>query len=202
MAITASDFRAAFVSEWQRIDQEHPYEITDAYENDTAWSEFMLSSNGFLKKVMESISGQKQLKLSFHRGWHDCDCVYLSGDEYTGDDSDSSRPESRTEVAVMHENIFSNIGPEMEKLIHIRSPLKVLITYAPYQADKGVNKNLLAIRNMLTDTWKCVDGSSHLIDEDSEFLIIIGDREKKTDKTSDIKWSWVGKGVVNSDPLR
>lgn len=194
MAITESDFRTAFVSEWQRIDQEHPYEITDAYENDTAWSEFMLSSNGFLKKVMESISGQKQLKLSFHRGWHDCDCVYLSGDEYTGKDGDSSRAGSRTEVAIMHENIFSNIGPEMEKLIHIRSPLKVLITYAPYQADKGVNKNLLAIRNMLTDTWKGVDGSSHLIDEDSEFLIIIGDREKKTDKTRDIKWSWVGRG--------
>jgi hypothetical protein len=202
MAITSNDFRAAFKNEWQRIGQEHPYEITDTYENDTAWTEFMLSSDGFLRRVMENISGRKQLKLSFHRDWNNYDCVYLSGDENTVVDSDASRPESWVAVVIEHENIFSDIDTEMAKLIHIEAPLKVLITYAPYQADQGVNKNPSAIRNKLTDTWKSVDDSGHLVAEDSEFLVIIGDREKKTDQISDITWSWVARGEANPDPLR
>lgn len=200
MAITGRDFREAFSSVWQRIDPGHPYELTDIYEKDTAWTEFMLSSNGYLKKVMENISSKK-LKLFFRRNWNDTDCLYLSGDEHAGDGGDLNGVESRVEVVIEHENIFSNIGNKMEKLIHIKSPLKILITYAPYQADKGVNKNLLAIKNMLSDIWEKVDDSGHLMDEGSEFLIIIGDRERKTDKTSDIKWRWVGRGEVTPDPL-
>ncbi len=202
MAITSNDFRAAFLNEWQGIGQEHPYEITDTYENDTAWTEFMLSSDGFLRRVMENISGRKQLQLSFHRDWNNYDCVYLSGDENAVVDSDASRPESWVAVVIEHENIFSDIDTEMAKLIHIEAPLKVLITYAPYQADQGVNKNPSAIRNKLTDTWKSVDDSGHLVAEDSEFLVIIGDREKKTDLISDITWSWVARGEANPDPLR
>ncbi|TNF50064.1 hypothetical protein EP232_00970 [bacterium] len=202
MAITMNDFCAAFINEWRRIGQEHPYEITDTYENDTAWTEFMLSSDGFLEKVMKNISGKKQLKLSFHRDWNNYDCAYLSGDENAVVDSDASRPESRVEIVIEHENIFSDIDTEMAKLIQIEAPLKVLITYAPYQADQGVNKNPSAIRNKLTDTWKSIDDSGHLMAEDSEFLVIIGDREKKTDQISDIAWNWVARGGANPDPLR
>lgn len=201
MAITSNDFRAAFINEWQRIVQEHPYEITDTYENDTAWTEFMLSSDGFLRRVMENMSNRQQLKLSFHRDWNNYDCVYLSGDKSAGVESDASRSESRVEVVIVHENIFSDIDTEMARLINSEAPLKVLITYAPYQADQGVNKNPSAIGSKLTDTWRSVDDSGHLIAEDSEFLVIIGDREKKTDQISDITWNWVARGEAKPDPL-
>ncbi len=202
MGITLIEFRDAFRNEWQRVTQEFPDDIIDAYEKDSTWTDFMLSPNGFLYRVMENISDKKSLKLYFRREWNNYDCLYLSGDEYAEDDSGSSWEKSRIEVVIEHENIFNTISTEMGRLIHARSPLKVLITYAPYQADKGVNKNLFTIVNMLEDLWKKVDDSAHLIAEDSEYLIIIGDREGKIDKTKDIKWSWVQRGEVNPNPLQ
>jgi len=188
--ICAKDFLEAFASEWADQIEKDKAGVLEQYRGVKTWTDFMLSSDGFLSKVMKRLM-HLEPSLKYAREYYTIDALCVGGDALHG--SDLYYP-SQLHVLIEHEH-GEWVEEEMWKLVHWRSPLKVLIFYDWNEDEKTTKER----RNWLGRKLKKLQSMSKKVDEfftenaKTEYLFIIGNREGSD---GDVQWRCASKSAL------
>jgi hypothetical protein len=171
--ITANEFYAAFQAEWTALCASEPITGLTPFESRGAWTQRIQKKDGFLYRVMKRLVNEAR-PLEYRTEWYFVDALYVGGENMYGDNL--SYP-SEVHALVEHE-FDEDLETEMWKLIHWRSPLKVIITYDWADDEKTTDqrKNYLTnkaskLRSMLASVNRF-----HPESTDTEYLLLMASR--------------------------
>ena len=181
MTIDAEKFRTVFSSEWLQMLDEDEEEMLVSFKKDSTWTPKILGDNGLLKKMSNVFD--REYKHRFGREWYTLDAVFVSGKDLFR--SGRNYP-SEVLTIIEHEN-GPNVEEEMWKLIHWRSPLKVLIFYGYPESSNDSRKDWA--NNKAQDLWKMLDTVNEFHEESrrTEYLFLVG---SLGDRSRLPEWQW------------
>ena len=188
--ISAKDFLEAFTSEWTVQIEKDKAGVLEQYSRESTLTSFMLSSDGFLSKAMQRLK-HLEPSLKYIGEFDKIDAVYVGGEDLFR--SDLYYP-SQLHVLIEHEN-GEWVEEEMWKLVHWRSPLKVLIFYDWNEDEKTTDKR----RKWLEEKLEKLQEMSQKVDkfftenDETEYLYIIGNREESD---GDVQWRCATKSAL------
>lgn len=194
MPIDAHSFLKAFDEVWQTRVVSDRARCAAVYLNSTIWTQEMCGDGGILMEVSKVLQAVETHR--FGREWYTLDAVLVGGSDLFR--SGLNYP-SRLFAVIEHEN-GENVEEEMWKLIHWRSPLKVLIFYGwpdfanPKSSRKvWAEKKLKVLRNMAAVV-------EHFNPESvqTEYLFLMGSRAKGEDVPN---WFWASNAQKLWRPL-
>lgn len=173
--ITAKDFYDVFIQEWEILSASEDIDGVKPFEDRPAWTERMQKADGFLNKVMNRLASPER-PLYYRIEWYKVDALYVGGEDIFG--HNHSYP-SAVEVIIEHE-FGERLEEEMWKLIHWRSPLKVIIGYdwsgdektTPTRRDFAKDK-IATLKRMLSSVNAFFPENVN-----TEYLFLIGGRHE------------------------
>lgn len=87
-------------------------------------------------------------------------------------------------VAIEHENKVDGFDQEIQKLVSVRCPLKVGITYTPYREYDNSKEALQGICQKIKGHWDRMCPQLGAEPEDTEYLFLVGDEFE----AKELKW--------------
>jgi len=188
-------FLDAFINEWNSVLGKSNDKNLLPYGNQSKWTEFILHENGFLNGVMQRLRYLVP-SLEYKREYYTVDALYVGGENLF---NENLWYPSEAHVLIEHE-MGENIEEEMWKLIHWRSPLKVIMFYDWADSEKTtINR-----KAWLSDKLKKLDLMLREVNqffaenENTEYLFIIGNQETET---SIVSWSWASNQSLEPKPI-
>lgn len=181
--ITAKEFYDAFLAEWNCFVENEP-SITGLtpYEDRTSWTKRIQDPGGFLNRVMNRLSNTER-PLYYRTEWYFVDALYVGGvDLYQ---NNYSYPSSVN--ALIEHEFDEDLETEMWKLIHWRSPLKIIINYDWSDAEKTTDARKNYLSNKITKLREMLSIVNHFQPEDTntEYLLLIA---RRSEINSPITW--------------
>lgn len=180
--ITADEFFAAFLEEWHLLISQEVITGTTPWDSKSVWTEKMLGQGGFFNRIMARLIRDDRY-FEYRREWYSVDALYVGGKSTYG--SELAYP---SEVHALIEHEFGeDLETEMWKLVHWRSPLKVIVSYDWADNEKTTEnrqnfaeKKIAKLRAMKSEVDAFLPESS-----ETEYLFIIARRARHD---SDITW--------------
>ena len=181
MRVTAKQFLEKFLESYRECRKEFGDDQWERMWEGGQWNGFMMWTTGQPEPLRESVLVQTAEKLGL---------FYAEGEPLTfdavlhgGRDPDFAGPYDvrfPMLVVIEHENERRGIWREMQKLLSVRSPLKVLITYTEVRCvrEQRAQEGLKEIGDVVKGHWEraCkVLGR----EEATEYLILVGDEPEK-----------------------
>ena len=149
--MNAKTFCEMFTTEWKETESSADFHNDLPFKDKPAWTSYMLAPNGFLHRVMRRLE-KPSCPLFYKNEWYTVDALYIGGCDLFR--NDLMYPSS-VKVLIEHE-WGESLEEEMWKLIHWRSPLKVIIAYDWSEEEKKTearrswaNKKLGKLKDML-----------------------------------------------------
>ena len=172
--ISAEQFFAAFEAEWQAITSDPSIKGDTPFQDKTAWTTLIQAPGGFLNRVMDRLSSDER-PLYYRTEWFRVDALFLGGEDLYG--KDHSWP-SALDVLIEHE-FGEALEEEMWKLIHIRAPLKVIISYDWAEVEKITQSRKEYAENKISALLTMLNKvNSHFPENhETEYLFLLAGRE-------------------------
>lgn len=169
--LNSNIFLKAFKKEWENQISSNKDLILDYWSDSSKWTDFMLKKQGFIHSILHHF-GKLGKEITYAKEWYTIDAVYCGGIDLYG--SDLNYP-SKFFALIEHEQ-GNYIEQEMWKLLHWRSPLKIIIFYDWFDSDKSttnrkewVDNKLKKLQNMLF-----IVNEFHTENPETEYLFIVG----------------------------
>jgi hypothetical protein len=155
-------FYDAFTAEWEATESSVEFHNGLPFKNKPSWTSYMLAPNGFLNRVMRRLE-DPNFPLCFKNEWYTVDALYIGGcDLYR---KDLSYP-SEVKAIIEHE-WGDNLEEEMWKLIHWRSPLKVIIAYDWSEKEKTTEARRSWADNKIHTLLKMLQSANDFFSENT-----------------------------------
>jgi len=181
MRVTAKQFLEKFLESYRECRNAFGDDQWERMCEGGQWNGFMMWTTGQPGPLRESVLVQTAGKLGLS---------YAEGEPLTfdavfhgGRDPDFAGPYDvrfPMLVVIEHENDRRGIWREMQKLLSVRSPLKVLITYTEryFAREQRAQERLKEIGDVVKDHW---ERARRVLgrEEATEYLIIVGDEPEK-----------------------
>ena len=183
-------FLEAFLREWSSALRNYTEKDLQPYRNRTKWSDFILSENGFLNRVMLSIRPLMP-SLEYKREYYTIEALFVAGMDLF---KEKYWYPSEVHALIEHE-MDANVEEEMWKLLHWRSPLKVLIFYDWAEFEKTTEMRRAWLTNKLRKLNSMIQEVNAFFpeNESTEYLFIIGKQETAS---SIVEWSWASNHAI------
>tara|TARA_R110002072_G_scaffold3149_9_gene23540 strand:- start:2510 stop:3334 length:825 start_codon:yes stop_codon:yes gene_type:complete len=181
--IDLNSFLIEFLNIWEDAIDSNKANILEKFSSNKLWTEYMLGESGFLEKISNKFNVNER-PVKFAKEYYTVDALFVGGKNIYGK-KDSLNYPSNVYALIEHENA-EDVETEMWKLIHMRSPLKVLIFY-DYREDE---------KNKINWAPEKVEVLLKMLDEVNEFnaesigteyLFLVG---RKKDEVSLPTWRW------------
>lgn len=189
--ITVNDFLSSFHEVWERELNARKEELEEAFLGDDSWTPMMLSENGIIEQVSESLN--PRVPNQVRREWSKVDAMLI------GSGSLEASPNFPHELfaIIEHEN-GPNVEEEMWKLLHWRCPLKVLIFYDWPQESKTTNARETWLDQKLTRLSKMYWSANdfNLESASTNYIFLIGRR------TADSFCEWYWATIWEGHPVK
>lgn len=171
--LKVKEFYDAFIQEWERLISREEVNGSRVFANTKAWNLRMLDPGGFINDVMNRISTSER-KLHYRTEWYKVDALYIGGEDLYK--NNLSYP-SRVEALIEHE-LGDKLEEEMWKLIHWRSPLKVIIFYDWSEDEKSTTLRKTWCDNTLGTLHRMLKkvNDFHLENLNTQYLFLIAGR--------------------------
>lgn len=179
---TAKEFLAGFIDSYREncdLYKEHPAKWEAVWNDYHKWDGFMLWKTGQPDMITASVLAKTadKLGLSYYEGQpFNLDGAFYNPKEW--------RPLRRFPFPIVvgfeHETNHHGFDDEISKLLSVRCPLKVGITYTLlHGAENTPEERQLALRNVCTTIRENFARISQLVGEDpaSEYLFLVGTEE-------------------------
>ena len=188
-------FIDAFIKEWNKILKDPNDKKLVPYSNQQEWTKFILDKNRFLNKVMHSLKSLVP-SLEYKREYYTVDALYVGRENLF---NKNLWYPSEVHVLIEHE-MGEKIEEEMWKLIHWRSPLKILMFYDWAESKKSTNNRKFWLNKKLEYLSSMLDkvDSFYAENKKTEYLFIIGNQ--KTER-SIVNWSWASNQSLQPKPI-
>lgn len=187
--IAAEDFLKAFSEEWKT--RQTNIEVLQKYEDNKEWTKFLFEQGGFLESVMRWLHPLEP-GVKYRTEYYTIDALYVAGEDLLG--TNFGYP---PELHVLIENEHGeNIEEEMWKLIHWRSPLKVIIFY-DWNEDSQTTEHR---RNWVASKLQKLRGMMETVNAfwpetpETEYLFLVANREKTPEEgwvSREIEPEWI-----------
>jgi len=181
MRVTAKQFLQTFLESYRECRQAFGDDQWERMCEGGRWNGFMMGTTGQPEPLGKSVLVQTadKLGLCYGRG----EPLRLDAVFHERPDPDVARtPDARFPMLVVieHENERRGIWNEMQKLLSVRSPLKVLITYTRryFAREQRAQERLKEIGEVVKGHW---ERACRVLgrEEATEYLIIVGDEPEK-----------------------
>ena len=186
--IDSAAFLMAFSDEWHSRVVRERHELIGAYADKKEWTDYMLGDDGVLAGVVKRLA-LFDAGLGMVREWYTFDALFVGSESLYKD-----KPEhpSKVYVAIEHEQ---GEDPEVEmwKLLHWRSPLKVLFIYDWNEDRKSTEMRRAWISTRLAEYGGMIQTvEAHCSEPQSSYLVLVGGRASDA-AVPEWKW-WCKKG--------
>lgn len=193
--ITVNHFLCAFSVQWESARVKEGVGLEDLYRDAKAWTAFMLGETGFLRDVMMQLRVLVP-DLRYMREWYTVDALYVGGENLFRENLSYA---SKVHTLIEHER-GESVEEEMWKMVHWRSPLKVLIMYDYSDPEKTtvlrrewLSRKLLKLNEMLAKVSEFHPESS-----ETEYLFLVG---RQANLNSKIDWRWTSNTFAGLLPI-
>ncbi len=161
--VSAKDFRAKFIAAYRTARENHSGEWDVIWTNTNRWSSLMIYNAE--DAVVRAVASQVGLKC--YRGEPlNLDAVFVKHDAKDWEWFPIL-------VAVEHENKRTTFGGEVEKLLSIRCPLKVGITYALCDTNRPFADQRSEIASVIKNKFSTIKAKI-IEDANTEYLFLMG----------------------------
>ena len=198
----ATLFKDCFNRCWDQQAKQDYKELSQIFEESSKLTEFMLGNHdrdcnshdsGHLEKVCKCYyheEGRDDMHLHIgdgrkkHEYYHLDAYAYQEGDDW---------PHDHLHMILEHENNIGKIKEEFRKLLDLRSPLKVLVSYDWNDDEKTKPKRQDELPTIISelDEMNSKTYEVHPEAKDTEYLLIVGNRNSNMlegEKYGEIQW--------------
>lgn len=193
--ITANHFLRAFSGQWESARVKQGVGLEHLYGDTKAWTAFMLGEEGFLRDVMMQLQVQVP-DLRYMREWYTVDALYVGGENLFRENLSYA---SKVHTLIEHER-GEFVEEEMWKIVHWRSPLKVLIMYDYSDREKTtvLRREWLALKLRKLREMLAKVSEFHSESSETEYVFIVG---RQVDLSSKIDWRWTSDTFAELLPI-